>query len=80
MQNAFEITPDDVLVVLLKHQLVSDIDDPLIEECFNALDFDAIVASALDGDDIDEQTNYALAAIESDLITQGLIGGPALLA
>ena len=79
MQTAFEITPDDVFVVLARHSLVRSLDDPLIRDCFDALDGDEIASNALYGDDLDTQTDYAHAAIESSLIEQGLINGPALL-
>jgi len=77
---AFEISPDDVFVVLLRHHLVSSIDDPQVMQCFEDLDTDDISAQALQGDDLDEQTGIALAAIEASLIEDGLIVGPALLA
>ena len=80
MGIAFEITPDDAFLVLLRHGLAKSVDDLIVQQAFELLDGDAIEAAALQGDDLDEQTDCALAAIEACLVEEGMIDAPALFA
>jgi hypothetical protein len=69
MNQAFEITSDDVANVLNL-----PCDDPRVEICFNSLDdedFARIESDALCGDDMDEQTNYAYTSIREILSEKG---------
>ena len=69
-ENAFEITKDDILIVLRSHDTV--LTDEQLEEVYDALDIDLIVNSCLDYQTLDDQTNCALAQIEHQMILDGL--------
>lgn len=62
MCTAFEITTDDVEIVLRR---MGRTDDP--DEIFDQLDCGAIEKAALYGDDMDEQTRYAYEEIETQI-------------
>ena len=78
MNNAFEITADDVATVLLRHGMVNSYDEPLIEEMFDALDVDRVERAALWYTDMEDQTASALDEIENILIEEGVIEAPKL--
>ena len=64
MNTAWETTVEDVETVLNAHGLDLDAD-----EVHGQLNHDDIEDSALWGDEIEEQTNYAYQEIEHQLIT-----------
>lgn len=70
MSLAFEITSDDVSIVLdrldpaVRARLPQDPQDILDD----IVDEDAVESAALHGDGMDEQTNYALDEIQAQLV------------
>ena len=70
MSLAFEITSDDVEIVLdrldpaVRARLPQDPQDILDD----IVDEDAVESAALHGDGMDEQTNYALDEIQAQLV------------
>lgn len=70
MSLAFEITSDDVSIVLdrldpaVRARLPEDPQDILDD----IVDEDAVESAALHGDGMDEQTNYALDEIQAQLV------------
>jgi len=59
MNFGFEVTTDDVQIVMESHN-INDLTDDQIQEIYdNVLDFDAIEASALAEFDMDKQTEQA---------------------
>lgn len=70
MSLAFEITSDDVSIVLdrldpaVRARLPEDPQDVLDD----IVDEDAVESAALHGDGMDEQTNYALDEIQAQLV------------
>lgn len=72
MGMAFGISVDDVATVLEKHGVTQITEDELIN-LFEALDGDIIEHAALEGVDMDEQTEYAHAEIASQLKDRGFI-------
>jgi len=69
-ENAFEITKDDIMIVLRSHNTV--LSEEQLEEVFDALDIDLIINSCLDYQTLEEQTSCALAQIEHQMILDGL--------
>lgn len=77
MSLAFEITLEDV------HTVIEDIEQamtPFNEDAevfalgvLDKLDMDSVEKSALYGDDIDEQTSYALAEIKRQIVENDLL-------
>jgi hypothetical protein len=78
MGLGFEITPDDVFLVLERHREAKSVDDVAVKQAFDLLDGDEIEAAALQGDNLEEQTDCALRAIEACLIEEGMVTAPAL--
>ena len=76
MNTAFEITPNDVAAVLLRHRKVNTYDDPIVEEVFDDLELDRVERAALWYTDMDDQTASSLDEIESILIEEGVIQAP----
>jgi len=68
MSMAFEITTDDVEIVIDRHNLEIPTGAD-IETLFDRLDTDAIEHEALRGDSMDEQTDLAHAEILKQLET-----------
>jgi hypothetical protein len=69
-ENAFEITKDDILIVLRSHD--TQLTEEQLEEVFDALDIDLIINSCLNYQTLEDQTNCALAQIEHQMILDGL--------
>jgi hypothetical protein len=69
-ENAFEITKDDILIVLGKHD--TQLTEDQLEEVYDALDIDLIINSSLDYQTLEDQTSCALAQIEHQMILDGL--------
>lgn len=65
MGMAFEITEDDVEHVLSKH--IKDVSREMIENAFEEIDHDRVEKSALYGNEMEEQLEYALKDIEEQL-------------
>ena len=70
MSIAFEITPDDVAIVLdrldpvTRNRLPQDPEE-ILDDIINE---GAVEAAALHGDSMDDQTNYALDEIQAQLV------------
>lgn len=74
MSMAWEVTPDDVQQVLDKHGI-----NRQAEEVYEFVDPNKVEDAALNGDDMDEQVQYALQNIEEQLMENGVIPqGPSL--
>lgn len=71
MSMAFEITEDDVEGVLCQH--LKNVSSEMVEKAFDEIDHDQVEKSALHGDDMDEQLEFALKDIESQLKELGFI-------
>ena len=71
MSNAWETTTDDVLNVV--HQLGKKIDGDTCHTILEELDQFAIENAALNGDDIDEQTQYAYDEMKMQIHEKGLV-------
>lgn len=65
MGMAFEITEDDVEHGLSKH--IKDVSREMIENAFEEIDHDRVEKSALYGNEMEEQLEYALKDIEEQL-------------
>lgn len=77
MNTAFEVTQDDVEVVLGRESFKKRIADANLtistgnddaEKIFDELDMDSIEKAALRGDSMDEQTNLAHDEIENQMV------------
>lgn len=68
--NAFEVTKDDIQIVLRAHNTV--LTAPQMDEVMDALDFNLVTSSALYYTDFDDQTKAALSEIETQMIAEGL--------
>ncbi len=76
MNVAFEVTPEDLLSVLEKHNIPMELDSPELDAMFKkhiAPPYVRIERAALYGNDIDEQTDFAREEIETILIEKGII-------
>ena len=79
MSNAWEVTNEDVRTALSINGVSSatffdeDEFDEFVDECMGELDFAVIENEALRGNDMDEQTEYALEAIQEQLQIAGRI-------
>lgn len=72
MSNAWETTSDDVANVLKKNGM--DFEDELLEEIIDfQIDHELVEASALYGEDMDEQVKFAYEEIEAQLKKIGVI-------
>lgn len=71
MSNAWETTTDDILNVI--HELGKKSDTDKVEEIYNELDLYIIEDAALQGNDIEEQTNYAYDEIKRQIVDNNLI-------
>lgn len=71
MSMAFGVSSDDVLLVA--HRSGLNITDELAQEWFDELDHGAVEKSALYGQDMDQQTDYALDEIQRQLESLGHI-------
>lgn len=71
MSMAFGISSDDVLVVAARRG--TPITDEEAERWFEELDASLVEDAALYGNDMDEQTNYALDEIERQLVNLGYL-------
>lgn len=76
--NAYQPTEDDVADVLSSNALVAKTTngksfESIAKEVFGKLDFDLIEESALYGDDLDEQTDYANDEIARQLREMGIL-------
>ena len=65
MGMAFGISSDDVLLVA--HRTGLNVSDEQAQEWFDGLDHDAVEKSALYGQDMDQQIDYALDEIQRQL-------------
>lgn len=63
--SAFGISEDDIIAVAMRRGV--DMDDSQASEWFEKLDHGLIEVAALQADDMDEQTNLAFEAIDSQL-------------
>ena len=66
---AFGISSDDVIAVALRRG--KPLNDEQAEAWFDDLDHDEIEGAALEGVDLDEQTDLAFDEIERQLVAQG---------
>lgn len=71
--TAWEITSDDVEIVLRAHGL--EFSDDRIQAICDELDHDEIIDRLLNLTDFDQQCNSALDDIEDTLLKQGVITG-----
>ena len=72
MATAFGISVDDVENVLQKHGVTHATEDELIN-LLESLDVGRVEKAALAGDDMDEQTNYAMDDIALQLKENGFL-------
>jgi len=77
MSNAWETTPDDVRIVLQRHNLVGLTDD-FVQWCHDGLDHISIFDGVLRYTTMANQTKSMLADIECQLINDNIISGPRL--
>jgi hypothetical protein len=68
---AFEVTADDVFVVLRHAGIVKSLDD--CQVILDDIDAAQVEHSALYGNDLDEQTRYAHQDLHAQLVEIGLI-------
>ena len=70
MSMAFEITSDDVSIVLdrLAPEILAKLPQDPQDILDEIVDEDAVESAALHGDGMDEQTNYALDEIQAQLV------------
>jgi hypothetical protein len=68
--NAFEVTKDDILIVLQAHD--TSLTDEQLEEVHNDLDIELIVNSCLDHINFEDQTACMFAEIEYQMIASGM--------
>lgn len=74
MSMAWEVTEDDVSIVLQKHGIVCE---PVqLSENHSKIDVGEVESNVLYYSDMDDQANAALCSIENQLIEQGIIPGP----
>ena len=73
MSMAWETTVDDVQIVLEAHGIAADAQNFLDEQ----LDHDRVEDAALNGVEMEEQTNYAYQSIEEQLKEAGLLDNAA---
>ena len=76
MSNAWETTSDDVLIVLEQNgvEVSVDVEEWRLDEIVDfQLDHEAIEKAALNGDDMEQQTNYAHDEIKKQLKRVGVI-------
>jgi len=75
MSNAWETTSDDVVHVLEKNgiKVDDDMEEWKVDEIVSQLDHALIEASALYGQDMDEQVQFAYEEIEAQLKVIGVI-------
>ena len=69
MSMAFGIGSDDVIAVALRRG--QPLSDEQAEAWFDDLDQEAVEEAALEGSDLDEQTDLAFDEIERQLVSQG---------
>lgn len=72
MATAFGISVDDVETVLQKHGVAHATEDELLN-LLESLDVGRVEKAALAGDDMDEQTTYALDEIAFQLKENGFL-------
>lgn len=70
MSNAWEVTPEDVMQALDNLQIPYDEDK--VDEVLDLLDLDRVEKEALRGDDMNEQTEYALREIEDQILNMDI--------
>jgi hypothetical protein len=68
--NAFEVTKDDILIVLQAHD--TKLTDEQLEEVHSDLDIELIVNSCLGHVNFEDQTACMLAEIEYQMIASGM--------
>ena len=74
MGNAFEISEEDVAIVMAQHgHLISDEYAYTLFDNYVSNEADVVEKSALAGGDMDEQTNYAHAEIATILKEAGIL-------
>jgi len=71
MSNAWETTEDDILNAV--HQMGKKATSDEVQHIMDNLDQFAIEDAALNGDDIQEQTNYAYEEIKKQIIEGNLL-------
>jgi hypothetical protein len=76
MNNAWEVTDDDINQVLDKHGVPSN--SPLRAKALEVVDHDVVYNQVMNCTDIDEQANVAIAAIEEQLVDAEIIAGNAV--
>ena len=69
-ENAFEITKDDILIVLRAHDI--KLTEEQLDDVYDALDIELIINSCLDYLKLEDQTSCALAQIEHQMALDGL--------
>lgn len=76
MTTAWEVTQDDVAIVLVAHGLTAD--QTILDRCEELMmeHADRIEKAALHYNDMDDQTTSALDEIENVLIEEGVITVP----
>lgn len=73
MSNAWETTPDDVIVVAEAHKVA--LDDDHAEQVCDALDHEQIEANCLHYTEFEAQVESMLSDIEDYMIAQGIVSG-----
>jgi hypothetical protein len=73
MSQAWETTPDDVIVVAEAHKVT--LDDDHAEQLCGTLDHEQIEANVLRYTEWEDQVECALSEIEDHLISQGVVSG-----
>lgn len=78
MTLAWEVTEDDVFTVLKRHDVAESMDDPKVDQGFEAVsdEYERIIEAVLFYNDLDDQTNAALDVVEDVLIEHEIVAGP----
>lgn len=71
---AFEITEDDLNVVLDAHD--TKLSKEEFDQCFDGLDIGFLESCALSETDLDDQTNAMFSYLEDELISNGWVTEP----
>jgi len=79
MSNAWEVTDDDIVIVLSKHgKKPEEIDLIFNDDVDTIMDYSEIEEAILHYTDIDDQTECSYSEIEDILIAEGILDGPKL--
>jgi hypothetical protein len=73
MTNAWEVTKEDVLIVLSRHNKAKSVDDAIVGQAYDMLDCDMVEDAALTYIGVEKQQASALAEIEDQLMEDGFV-------